>query len=372
MPSSGSAAPSSVTVELCKFRDSGGNAIRMDLHARQNRISTNEIRHMGQGGILLIGYGPGTKDVNDHNEIVNNNIHHSGLIYWHSHAIVLWQSGSNRVAHNYIHHMPRKAVCLGGPRARGYLVQKCTKREICGSVRWHEVGGPKTWDESMPFLHTRNNLVEYNEIERVVQKLGDGSTINVSGAGEGNTIRRNYIHDIYGSEFVDGCLRTDDQQRGVLWEENVIQRANIGGWQHKGRNKVVNNFTIDVSPVRYFRTYKDPVDGSVIEKNIFYSSTSGANFFALYLGPDQLATSRVEGNLYFHAGGPAGTTPEFLSEMRKRGVCKSDAYQDPMFTDLTGKNFTFQPGSPVWKLGIKPIDLRSAGLLKEFPAHLLN
>ena len=66
---------------------------------------------MGQGGIILIGYGPGSKDVNKQNEILNNHIHHCGLIYWHSHGVVLWQSGENHVANNYIHHMPRQAIC---------------------------------------------------------------------------------------------------------------------------------------------------------------------------------------------------------------------------------------------------------------------
>ena len=49
------------TVQNCKFRDSGGNAIRLDLYAQKNRIEGNEIRHMGQGGIMLIGYGPGPR-----------------------------------------------------------------------------------------------------------------------------------------------------------------------------------------------------------------------------------------------------------------------------------------------------------------------
>ena len=71
-------------IENCKFKDSGGNAIRLDYYAQGNRISGNEIRNLGQGGIILIGYGPGTKDVNKGNQILNNHIHHSGLLYWHS------------------------------------------------------------------------------------------------------------------------------------------------------------------------------------------------------------------------------------------------------------------------------------------------
>ena len=66
--------------------------------------------------------------------------------------------------------------------------------------------------------------------------LGDGASINVTGAGEGNLIRHNYMHDIFASEWVSGVLRTDDFQRGTTWENNVIYRSNAGAWEHKGSN----------------------------------------------------------------------------------------------------------------------------------------
>ena len=68
----------------------------------------------------------------------------------------------------------------------------------------------------MPFLHTRNNLIENNEVERVLQKLGDGAAINVTGAGEGNLIRHNYVHDIFASEWVSGCLAPTTGSVGPL------------------------------------------------------------------------------------------------------------------------------------------------------------
>ncbi len=353
-------------VEQCRFRDSGGNAVRLDLHAQNMRVSENEIHHLGQGGIMLIGYGAGTKNVNRRNRIVNNLIHHSGLLYWHSHAIVLWQSGENEVAHNYIHHMPRKAVCLSGPRG-GRFAAPCNKREICGTMRWAEIGGPKTWDESMPYLHTRNNRIEFNEVERVLQKLGDGAAINVSGAGEGNTIRRNFIHDIFSSEFIDGSLRTDDFQRGVVWEENVIYRSNAGGWMHKGTNNLINNFIVDVSPVRYLRTYKEDVSGSVFERNVFYAPNGKATFLSLYSGPEQLSKCRVEGNVYFNGPDAASADSSFLTKLRALGLSATDVYADPMFVDIEHRNFRFKPGSPALKLGIKPVDVSEAGLTRDFP-----
>ncbi|HYW46509.1 MAG TPA: right-handed parallel beta-helix repeat-containing protein [Bryobacteraceae bacterium] len=363
------------TVQNCRFRDSGGTAIRLDLYAQKNRIEGNEIRYMGQGGIMLIGYGPGMKDVNQQNEILNNHIHNCGLIYWHSVGLMLWQSGGNHVANNYIHHMPRHAISLSGVRVP-YFEQRCGSREICGSLRWQEIGERKTWNEVMPFLHTRNNLVEHNEVERVLQKLGDGAGINVTGAGEGNIIRRNYVHDIFASEWVSGCLRTDDWQRGTTWEENVIYRSNAGAWEHKGGNSVINNYAIDVLPRGYFRIFRDgpgeKIDGTVLERNIFYSSNGAAVFYTFAVGPQQVAKSKIEHNLYYCGGVEETSTPKFLQTLRAQGVSATDVYADPMFVALQPGNFRLKPESPALKMGIKQIDLNSVGLTKAFPKWLLG
>lgn len=365
------------TVQHCKFRDSGGNAIRLDLYAQNNRIEGNEIRHMGQGGIGLFGYGAGVKDVNKRNEIVDNHIHHCGLIYWHSLGVVLWQSGENHIANNYIHHMPRHAICLAGPRME-YFLRPCEKREICKSVRSREIGPVQTWEQAKPYLHTRKNLVENNEVERVLQKLGDGAAINVSGCGDDNILRRNYLHDIFASEWVSGVLRTDDWQQGTTWEENIIYRSNAGAWEHKGANRVINNYVIDVLAEGYFRMSASrgdccAVDGSLIERNIFYSP-NGAVVFYTYVGgrPQQLATSKVERNLYYAAGVEEASTPKFLEALQALGVARNDVYADPMFSNLRHVDFRLKPDSPALKMGIKQIDLKGVGLSKDFPKWLLE
>ena len=114
-------------IENCRFFNSGGEAIRLDLHCQRIVVTGNELSHLGCSGILLLGYGPGTKDVNCHNEIVNNHLHHLGEIFWHSHGIILHQSSENRVAHNSIHNMPRKAICLCGVRPQFFIPEEAYK-----------------------------------------------------------------------------------------------------------------------------------------------------------------------------------------------------------------------------------------------------
>ncbi|WP_159020788.1 right-handed parallel beta-helix repeat-containing protein [Algibacter sp. L3A6] len=96
----------------CDFLNSGGSGIRLDLFAQRNRIENCEFAHLGEAGILLAGYGAGTKDVNHHNDIINNHIHHFSEITWHSPGIWAWQSGHNHMAHNYVHHSGYAAVLI--------------------------------------------------------------------------------------------------------------------------------------------------------------------------------------------------------------------------------------------------------------------
>ncbi|MDA0349606.1 MAG: right-handed parallel beta-helix repeat-containing protein [Verrucomicrobia bacterium] len=65
----------------CRFENSGGTGLRLDLHCMRVTVARNLFHHLGGMGILLCGYGPGTKDVNRENEIISNHIHHCGEIF---------------------------------------------------------------------------------------------------------------------------------------------------------------------------------------------------------------------------------------------------------------------------------------------------
>ena len=351
----------------CKFTNSGGSAIRLDLHCQKNLIAGNETAHLGGAGILLIGYGPGTKDVNKENTIINNHIRDIGQIYWHSHAIVAWQSGQNRIANNYIHHCPRKAICLSGVRPHFFDPKFKNRRECAKSIRWNEVGSARTWDQVLPFLHSRNNLVEHNEVHHALQMLGDGAAINVSGAGTGNIIRRNYVHDINNLK-ISGCIRTDDYQKGTLIEENIIFRSGPGGITPKGENFIINNFIIDVGAEKgdsiHISGGWGPFGKTKIVRNIFFSPKEAKNFYYRFRVEDldELAGCEIDRNVYFNGTVTSAADNEFLKELRKQGHDENSFYGDPLFEDWQRADFRLKPNSPALKLGIKPIDLSNVGL----------
>ena len=379
-------------VENCKFVNSGASAVRLDLHCQRNRVVGNEISDLGGAGILLIGYGPGTKDANKQNEVVNNHIHHCGEIYWHSHGIVVWQSGENRVAHNSIHHMPRKAICLGGARPWFFDPERgLNVREISRSIRWHEIDNTAEvqqcgnrikwhgdmqvtrWDPIMPYLHARDNVVEDNEVCRVGEVLGDGSAINITGAGEGNIIRRNYVHHVF-NPALHGAIRTDDFQRGTTVEQNVVFATNSCGLCLRHENYTLNNVIVDVHPGRSIWLGERPFDGCRIVGNIFFQPGGSQGFFVKKsvgepVGPFEhlgaITSGEVDRNIYFNSEAP--DEDEVIVKLREVGHEQNGAYTDPLFVYWENGDFRLRPDSPALKMGIKSIDVSDVGLTEDFP-----
>ncbi|QEF98328.1 hypothetical protein Mal15_23800 [Stieleria maiorica] len=157
------------SIEECHFAHSGSGAIRVDLHGQGNKITGNHIEHLGGAGILLCGYGPGTKDVNGNNLVYNNHIHDLGKIYLHSPGVMIWQSDQNRVANNLIHHMPYCGMIVSG--CMTHFFDK-NGRELSRTIRRHEIEDlPRqpTLEDVRPYLHSHDNLIELNEIHNATE-----------------------------------------------------------------------------------------------------------------------------------------------------------------------------------------------------------
>ena len=368
------------------FSNSAGSAIRLDLHAQNNTIANNLIDYVGHMGILLAGYGPGTKDVNHHNTIHNNIIHHVGEIIWHGHAIFVWQSGSNVISHNWIHDVPRKAVGLCGVRVQILMKYNEDFDEAAQTIRWSEIDQSATWQDDvqthfMPYLHAKNNMIEHNKVTRTLLQLSDGASINASGAGEGNIIRHNYIYDV---DYI--AVRTDDWQRGTTTTQNIIARAGTGV-VHKDYNHIINNIFVDlVGEAIRMRAFPRQVfkPESVMQRNIVIHSQkkpvppygerdlwNSPEFKVVKAGTKPLPYEyKLDNNLYWFEGADA-----FLSGFQSKGIEQNSMVADPKFADVANMNLTMDPASPaLTRIGFQPFDvnLDSFGITKDYPAHLLE
>ncbi|EMI43309.1 putative secreted protein [Rhodopirellula sp. SWK7] len=367
-------------IEKCHFLDSGSGAIRVDLHGQKNKITGNHIEHLGGGGILLCGYGPGTKDVNKNNLVYNNDIHHIGEIYWQSPGIFLCQSGENRVANNLIHHTNYSGMIISGIVTRFFVKQN--KRESSRAIRWHEIVNTRKNPELQdirPYLHTRNNLIEYNEIHNVMQILGDGNGIYVRGAGAGNLIRGNYIHHLVSSINGQSGMRTDGGQMDTLFVGNLLYKCKSQGMTLKLNNRFENNIVADVISPRgiYLKIVEGPMAGASNKRNIYYSTLADCQFISEpgsgkgLVGEDSRGREQArmkdidsDNNFYYCKADPS-LGESTLKKLQRDGVDTNSQSVDPMFVDPENGDFRFRPGSPALEMGILPIDVSEIGLRTE-------
>ncbi len=363
-------------VEDCHFAHSSHTAIRCDLHCRDLRIVGNHIERMGGAGIVLAGYGPGTKDVSHGNTVVNNYLHHTGELYLGYPGIFVWQSGGNQIAHNHLHSMPYTGLVVSG--RIGW--DRSGKAECSRTVRWQELDPilgaerrARTWQEREPYLHGRNNVIARNDIHHVMEALGDGNCIYISGTGGGNRVCENYCHDCSG-RYMNAAIRCDDDQHGTTIEGNIVCRTRgyAEGVISKGRNDIVGNLLVDLRPDQHHRgyivfPYGDP-QGSRVERNILYATRTDVKPYFEGAGrrpgdPAPLLRSTLaDYNLYFNTADPDWATA-LLAEQRGYGIEQHSVQADPQFVDAGAADFRLREGSPAPTLGIQtPVSVAAIGL----------
>lgn len=375
-------AAESCRIEDCRFIDSAHAGMRLDLHAVSNRAQGNLFEKLGGTAILLAGYGPGDKDVNFGNEISDNEIHEIGQAYWGSPALMIWQSGRNQVKNNHIHHVPYSGIVVSG-RVGFSEGTRFPRAECSATVRWADVKArfgenPRpaldSWWAMEPILHGRGNLIARNDIHQVMERLGDGNGIYISGTGGGNLVRENYLHDNSG-RYMNAVIRNDDNQHGSTFDGNIVARS--GGWGegviNKGSNHLVNNLFFDLHGNDSHRAYlvlnTTDQSGSTFSNNVLVARApalhilSEANSNARNKNGSLFRQMAADGNLYFNSAAPDWAT-EFLTTQRTFGNEIRSREANPIFLDPTGtESFRFDPLSPALALGIRqPVELSAVGL----------
>jgi hypothetical protein len=361
-------------IEYCAFTNSGGMGVRCDLYAQNIIIGNNIFSDLGAGAVMLAGYGPGNIDVNKHNRITGNHIHNIGQEYWQSHGILIYQSGDNLVANNFIHDVPYSAISVVGHRST-YFRPGRRSREVA-AIRFKETGDIDTWPDIIQFLHGRNNKIEYNRITRTGQVLGDVNAIYISSTGRNNMVRYNYLYDIQ-FRLGSAAVRSDDEQHDTYLNHNVIHGCTGRGITMKGRNYCENNFIIDIPdpddtrnpnkiPVEgYLVLKRGPMEGSTIKNNILYHAGTEPHF--AWVGPafntvTKLSDADTDHNLVYCTGDNV-KADEYLSwAWNEQDSEKNSVAADPLFRDLENHDYTLMPGSPAFMLDIKQIDVSKTGL----------
>jgi len=393
-------------VESCEFRHGGGGGVRLDLHAQRNVIRDNHLHHLGGTGIALLGYGAGRKDVHRQNQILNNHIHDIGQLYWMCHGILISQSGENRIAHNLIHDVPYNGMAITGYRPyffhnafrdacrRGTLegtdyswayfygnTEALGLREIA-SIRWDEIGQlhdfkldrfetgyDEVFNLVQPYIHSRMNVVENNEIHHAMQVLGDGNGLYVSDTGPGTVIRHNHFHHI-----ATPAIRTDAHQRDTVICGNIVAYCG-GGIACYNNNQAYHNIIAFTGSGQdadgnfkghgsHYSASSGGFPDGVIQRNIIYDDKASRPTLSTYPANDKLR-SQIDYNLFYFAGEPAESRA-LLDQWRAEGYEQHSLYEDPLFVDARNGNYLLKPESPALrKLGFPQLDVKQMGLLRQ-------
>ncbi|HZK81460.1 MAG TPA: right-handed parallel beta-helix repeat-containing protein, partial [Humisphaera sp.] len=304
-----------------------------------NGIIACDIRHVGEGGILL-GGGDRKSLAPGNNFAVNN------LIADYSRWVRTYRPGiyvhgvGNRVAHNRITDAPHVGILLAG----------------------------------------NDHIVEYNEIARVCTETADSGAIYMGRdfTERGNVVRFNLIRQCGNAGAFSNnvnAIYLDDCASGVLVYGNIIHQCGCGVLIGGGRdNTIDNNLFIDCNPaifidargLSWMKTFFDGTEPILFDrlKQLHSSEPPYARRYP------ELARILVEqpaipkGNKIQHNVCQGGQWIHMPDNCDARIFEIKDNFTDGDAQLTAPDKLDFRPAtaSPVWAVGFHPIPMNKIGL----------
>jgi hypothetical protein len=249
---------------------SGSTGVTLDQLCQNNRVEGNEIGWPGSDGVFLMGYGPGTLDVNKNNVITRNWIHDMGQgNYWHSGAVQIFQSGHNQITLNLLQRSAYTCISIVGVKDQYFNDPNTFFRDNPVDAdrqfkEWSMFGirsqdFPKEIQEGVrgktykfnresvkPYLHSRENLIENNIVVEPEQLLDEGGAIYAYWCGKGNVWRDNLIFKSSGMPG-SSVLALDDVAEyftitgNVIWVNGSARCGTIGMRPNERGNVIKDN-----------------------------------------------------------------------------------------------------------------------------------
>ena len=365
------------SVTRCRFVEAGAGGVRLDLASGWNTIADCEFAHLGGCGVVLCGYGLSRNYLNRNNSVLRNHLHHLGLFYWHCPAIFIWQSGNNTIADNELHDLPYTGiVCSGrtmydrnGEGEYSRTIDWASVERQCGKgyimPPWY-AGGLTDWWRREPLMHSRDNLIEYNRIRDVMQIMGDGNGIYISGAGGGNVVLFNVVGPCPSPTMAEGIRCDDDQHHTIIHGNLVFGQGGIAtGITLKGINRVTNNIlalpAVDHTHRGMLSLETGPMNGTVFEHNIIYTSTIRHRFVSEMrlhgTGREaRLRDAQSDHNIYYCTADPE-QGHAWIEDQQGYGNDYASRACDPGFIDAENGDFRLKPGAAALESGFKPLPL---------------
>ncbi len=358
------------SVKFCRIENGAANGVLIHGHAQGILVHANLIRYNGHHGVSLSGLPPGRPDVNHHNVIEDNHIHHCGVLQGHGYGVRIYQSGDNKIIHNHIHHMPRYGTTIKGLR---YQVLR------------EQVEGV-TWENHWDYLHSRGNLIAYNHIHHVNLDSQDTGAMESWGPGRDNVYDHNLIHDVGNHELtLQSGIYLDDATDYFTVTNNIIYGVvGAGGDQcifAKGIGNVIENNILvvgreNVAAIRNMEMGGERGDSHEYVRNILYFESEGSDVYG-FVNWNDTRVAVSDYNIFWKPGGTltmgGGPVEGPLDNWLALFGGKFDQHSlitDPLFVDPVARDYRLKPGSPALELGFNDIDMSQVGIREDFPIRL--
>jgi parallel beta-helix repeat protein len=311
-------------LQRCVFTRLGGYAVDFGHGSISNRVSHCEMFDLGAGGVRV--GDPAIDQAKSApafgNTIDNNHIHHFGLVSAPAVGVIIFLSPSNVVAHNEIDHSFYTAISCGW--TWGYRDTPC-----------------------------RGNIIEFNHLHDIGQgMLSDMGGVYTLGLQPGTIVRNNLIHDVNIFQYGGWGLYTDEGSSDIVLESNVVYKCQSAGFhQHYGSNNLVyNNIFALNKESQLQRTRPETHLGFILTNNIIYFE-AGEVFSGNWSGNGFIIDHNIFYSPRFESSKPSFTAPHVDDAL----------FADPQFVSPEKGNFQLRLGSPAFKFGFHPPDLRNVG-----------
>lgn len=337
-------------IKKCHFNLLGGYGVRLDSQSNFNRIVSNQMKDLGQGGVLL--YSQDEKNQPFSNSILANDIEGCGLIFKHVGGVFVIAGSDNKIAFNSIKRLSRFGIVFG-PQAR-------------------------------------NNLVEYNEILDANLETADTGAIYINGQGKqltNNIIRFNYISKSGGLgtdregnilfPYYSWGIYLDNYASGTTVYGNIVIDTVLGGFFiHGGKNnRIENNIFLNGSESQavFLQLDDNFMTENIIRNNIVvFNETQAKLYSKLTAHPKRWNPKKnlleCDYNIYWHTGHinlatQANITPEgSFNQWQSLGFDQNSLVADPLFIDTKRGDFRLHSNSPAFDLGFQSIPVERIGI----------
>lgn len=322
-----------IQITGCRFENLGGHGLWMRRGSQFNTVRHNVFAQLGAGAIRLgeVNMPGSDADRAQSNQITDNLIEDTGLLFPGAVGIWVGQSGGNLVAHNELKRTSYTGISLGWTWGFG------------GSV-------------------AKENIVEFNLLRHIGQGLlSDLGGIYTLGISPGTVIRSNLIEDVRSFRKQGSTawgIYLDEGSSDIVVENNWVAGTTGGGLHlHYGNRNTVRNNVFRGGDVAQARRSKRDDSALALERNVLWAD--GQPTWEREWLDDEITTLS---NIVVTSGPPPRTTQgRTLQELQQAGKEQSSVWIKAKEAACSPEVCRLPPAA-LRATGFQPFSLKAAGI----------